>query len=275
MLPDAAEAAHMTLARTQQRVPPVDLDRIVALWPNLSVVLDRLEKPGYLVNMGIRGAEIIVKSDDPPARRHFTIAHEIGHWLLHIGIDGSEVRPGQLHPNVIERWCDRFAVNLLMPREWILPDGQQMRLSSLLEMVLSGPRIYRVSEQAFRLRIAEVTPISVLQVLQFGDKTTVEREYLSDLVDPDRLMNASDWARSLLRDLSGPEHVAFDRRTGMHAVLGLLGKSGETRRWLACLRPASGIGEDTTASGHRWPEAVGGTAVPGRDRIVSPRSHTL
>jgi Zn-dependent peptidase ImmA (M78 family) len=59
-----------------------------------------------------------------PRRRRFTVAHEIGHWLLHAQgavprtvwcriTDGSE--PG----DALEREANRFAAELLMPEAWV------------------------------------------------------------------------------------------------------------------------------------------------------------
>ena len=61
-----------------------------------------------------------MRRDEPPARRRFTIAHEIGHHLLHS--DGATVmcRPidvGQADDTnrAREREANRFAAELLMP----------------------------------------------------------------------------------------------------------------------------------------------------------------
>lgn len=64
--------------------------------------------------------EIWVRRDEPPLRRRFTVAHEIGHHLLHS--DGAKVlcRPSDVEAaatgeRVREREANRFAAELLMP----------------------------------------------------------------------------------------------------------------------------------------------------------------
>src|SRR5206468_6084969 len=96
----------------------VDLDRVVALWPELRVCESNLDREGYLIDLGRLGAEILVKSDDVPTRRRFTIAHELGHWILRRS-EAPGFADAASHAT-LERWCDQFAAGLLMPKEWLL-----------------------------------------------------------------------------------------------------------------------------------------------------------
>jgi len=57
---DPEKTALELLARTGQSGPPVDLDRVAALWPGLKISAENLEREGYLVDLGAQGAEIIV-----------------------------------------------------------------------------------------------------------------------------------------------------------------------------------------------------------------------
>lgn len=63
---------------------------------------------------------IFVNKDELPSRKRFTIAHEIGHIVLH-GSEGNyvdyrhQIGPTDTH-NTKEREANRFAVELLMPR---------------------------------------------------------------------------------------------------------------------------------------------------------------
>ena len=64
-----------------------------------------------------------------PERQRFTIAHELGHFILHrdqrqsFNCDKESVYSGADTIRVIEREADDFASNLLMPgdllRDWI------------------------------------------------------------------------------------------------------------------------------------------------------------
>ena len=65
---------------------------------------------------------IIVNQEDSPTRKRFTIAHEIGHFLLHRGrkfVDnfsaGETFYRGNEQDEKLEREANFFAANLLMP----------------------------------------------------------------------------------------------------------------------------------------------------------------
>ncbi len=63
---------------------------------------------------------IYINSDIPTTRKMFTIAHELGHWVLHKD-DHEDYQPLQMRSNkyedkpVIEKEADAFAANLLVP----------------------------------------------------------------------------------------------------------------------------------------------------------------
>jgi hypothetical protein len=57
--------------------------------------------------------EIRLRASLPAGRRRFTLAHEIGHaYLRSVGLRGAWLEE--------ERWCNRFAAALLLPRSWLL-----------------------------------------------------------------------------------------------------------------------------------------------------------
>jgi hypothetical protein len=99
-LPDPEQAASEFLDRASQNCPPVDLDQIAALWLGLKISTDNLEREGYLVDLGAQGAEIIVRAEEPLPRRRYTIAHELGHWVLQCSAPLS-YDPGIVVPQAI------------------------------------------------------------------------------------------------------------------------------------------------------------------------------
>ena len=70
--------------------------------------------------------EVWVSEHEPWERRRFSIAHEVGHYLLHAGEvpDGVFCRAADLRPDpecperLREREANRFAAELLMPERW-------------------------------------------------------------------------------------------------------------------------------------------------------------
>ncbi|MFN3963784.1 MAG: ImmA/IrrE family metallo-endopeptidase [Silanimonas lenta] len=96
-----------------------------------------------------------------PERQRFTIAHELGHFILHRGqqqsfnCDKESVHSGHETMRLIEREADDFASNLLMPgdrlREWI--SNRRIDLH-----VLSGiAKRFQVSFEALCIRFIKYT----------------------------------------------------------------------------------------------------------------------
>lgn len=79
-----------------------------------------LESAGHVVWDQVRGWVIYVRKEDPFTRRRFTIAHELGHFFLHLG-EGNRRITNPLHragvdPDAqMEREANQFAASLLMP----------------------------------------------------------------------------------------------------------------------------------------------------------------
>jgi len=104
-------------------------------------------------------------------RQRFTIAHEIGHYVLHaqsdpIFIDKNEAKSfaylyrdgnSSSGENFKEREANNFAAALLMPRklllEEILKKGQDMGIPALVEELAQS---FEVSSQAMSIRLSHL-----------------------------------------------------------------------------------------------------------------------
>ncbi|ABF40124.1 protein of unknown function DUF955 [Candidatus Koribacter versatilis Ellin345] len=162
-LPDPEKMAVRVLERAEVSVAPVNLRRVIALWKNLYLVEEDLDGSGYLLPMGNLGAEIIVNKNDSPERKAFTVAHEMGHWILGLRVKKSEgefKQPDVPH-HILERWCDSFATGLLMPRHLLESAIPQKESAALLHSVLQASQKFGVSEEAFFIRIWQVLRIQV------------------------------------------------------------------------------------------------------------------
>ena len=113
-------------------IPPLDVEELAAslccLWVRaaddlgpIAGVAPAVQLSGVLLP-GRR--EIWVRRDEPAPRRRFTVAHEVGHHLLHS--DGaavlcrpSDVETAQGDVRVREREANRFAAELLMPEPMV------------------------------------------------------------------------------------------------------------------------------------------------------------
>lgn len=76
-----------------------------------------------------KGARIYVNKDDSPERQAFTMAHELGHWILHktdflAAPESYPVLPRFSDPNrndPMEKEANKFAACLLVPERMLAP----------------------------------------------------------------------------------------------------------------------------------------------------------
>lgn len=86
-----------------------------------------------------RKAVISVNSNSPPARRRFSLAHELGHWHYHRGqilfCDKNDIGNFAASANNPERHADEFASDLVLPNYLLAP-----RLRKLKRVTLANAR---------------------------------------------------------------------------------------------------------------------------------------
>jgi hypothetical protein len=171
VFPDPALEAAKLLGRVSPSGPCVDLSKLVSLWPNLSIAEESLEEAGYLLPIGELGGTILVNKADKEERKRFTVAHELGHWLLGLAIKeatGRFSQPKDAPYTEIERWCDQFATNLLMPEPMIRVSIVQSDPVLVLDSLTRAASKFKVSEQAMFLRAWEVLRFQVALVTLSG-----------------------------------------------------------------------------------------------------------
>ncbi|HVZ80512.1 MAG TPA: ImmA/IrrE family metallo-endopeptidase [bacterium] len=116
---------------------------------------------GVLIRHGDR-ATIGVNSQHHPNRQRFTIAHEIGHYLLHQGdlmVDKTisvNYRGNDTHIDYQkEREANLFASELLMPTKLLSKDLNKYQIDLDDEdQIKELASKYQVSQQAFMIRLA-------------------------------------------------------------------------------------------------------------------------
>ena len=148
------------------QAPPVDPVK-VAKALGLQVMVDDLgpNVSGLLVR---RGGQVLIAVEraDPPTRRNFTVAHEIGHHVLghqfeagaHVHVDkgnyisqrGPRSSTG-VDPKEVE--ANQFAATLLMPTEVLRAEVQRIGLPIMDSDVSDLAGRFRVSEQAMTIRL--------------------------------------------------------------------------------------------------------------------------
>ena len=147
--------------------PPIDVDSIAEML-GLPVTLENLGPAvsGLLVNNGAQ-AYICVQEEDAETRRRFTVAHEIGHYLLghqfrggeHVHVDkgnyisqrGPRSSAG-VDPMEIE--ANQFAASLLMPSQLLQQHAAGYGRTLLDSDVSALAETFNVSEQAMTIRLS-------------------------------------------------------------------------------------------------------------------------
>ena len=109
---------------------------------------------------------VVVSSSDAVNARIFTLFHEYAHLLLrNPGICLPSSEPSANRPEgLVERWCNRFAGALLIPRDALQDLVGNKRLDrsreSLTEVLASISKMFKVSEEAALVRIFELGLLS-------------------------------------------------------------------------------------------------------------------
>ena len=120
------------------------------------VNLDDIEKitgkniSGAIQKHPTKGCTILVNEKDIRTRERFTIAHELGHYLLHM--DDSEnkvITSFRMDQSPIETQANIFAAELLMPEELVRREHANM----VIPVSDSLAEIFDVSKQAMRVRL--------------------------------------------------------------------------------------------------------------------------
>jgi Zn-dependent peptidase ImmA (M78 family) len=159
------------LREARVKKPPVSIEKLAEL---VKAAIRYEPFAGQLYGMVHRNSDgtavIGVNSMDAPNRQRFTIAHEIGHLLLHkdehLHVDekspiGLRNDRSSLAIDEREIEANQFAAELLMPVELLekdlgrLPDDIETE-----EAVTRLARLYQVSEQAMTVRLTALKVLS-------------------------------------------------------------------------------------------------------------------
>lgn len=96
---------------------------------------------------------IFINENDPETRQNFTLAHELGHFFLHMQNDSDGVIisfRGDRNP--IEREADIFASELLMPKELVEREYRKIPFPTVSYLASE----FGVSKEAMRYRLEEM-----------------------------------------------------------------------------------------------------------------------
>ncbi|MDR0988078.1 MAG: ImmA/IrrE family metallo-endopeptidase [Prevotellaceae bacterium] len=102
---------------------------------------------------------MLINSNQPIGRQHFTIAHELYHLFVEENSKPHRCTSGNSSKNPVERQADLFASMLLIPAEGILrllPKNEVQRGDVSLASVLMMEHYYAVSRQALLNRLGDL-----------------------------------------------------------------------------------------------------------------------
>ena len=114
--------------------------------------------------------EIWVRRDEPHARRRFTVAHEIGHWVLHAEVGRVYCRSSDLElapddrDHEVEREANRFAAELLMPEDDVRAAAERLGADPNLLAQMFGAHPVAMGYRLVNLGYLAELPIELEQV---------------------------------------------------------------------------------------------------------------
>lgn len=202
--------------------------KIVRLWPGLEVTLEDIDGEAFILDLGRVGAQIMIKRETRLERQRYSVAHELGHWQLKdygIPLNGSSQKN---RDETVERWCNRFASALLMPKAWIKNDLQGVQGAELVNCILELPNKYKVSRESAYIRIAEVSFINLLEMTCTGE-SWVNRQYRSRLMPLNFDKYNTSLQSILSQDYFSGSHVFED---GNKLYYKIVRKEAGLHRWL-------------------------------------------
>lgn len=165
------------LERHGATAPPVDVTALAKAEGASIEVQDLGLSVSGLVVRGADGRVVIgVNSSHHPNRQRFTVAHEIGHFLLHgdsatVFVDDKMVhfrddtQTPRADPREME--ANAFAAALLMPDDWLRRDLRDRKIDlSDDSAVRSLAARYEVSQQALTFRLINLNLVEGLPETQ-------------------------------------------------------------------------------------------------------------
>lgn len=158
----AKQEADRVLQRAGARTPDdIDPERFAEEFFGAHVEYDHFhgEMTGVLIREPDSYPIIGVEKDASPGRQRFTLAHELGHLILHneaYHVDTKFFLRNELSTraeSAMEIEANQFASNLLMP-SWMLKASVERQPFDVEESAVELAKEYRVSIQAMTLRLA-------------------------------------------------------------------------------------------------------------------------
>jgi Zn-dependent peptidase ImmA (M78 family) len=169
---EISQRAADLLATCRVTAPPVPVEQIAASH-GIQIVRSVAEwnESGFLLRDN--GRIIIgINARNSPKRQRFTIAHELGHWLLHEGkpliVDQSVMinkrdDVSSQATDLQEIQANQFAAELLMPHRFLIDElhrHMSSGIGSREELITTLARVFSVSNDAMGWRLINLGILS-------------------------------------------------------------------------------------------------------------------
>ena len=150
---------------------PVDIIKI-AKENNIIVVESEFEDTSIsgMISKKANQAMIVVNKKDNSKRKRFTIAHELGHYFLHLEVGEEHVdevimfrgakKKVASEDKTMEREANAFAAAILMNKETLVNELRELvvgaGMNSISEIIEYIAVKFQVSEEAMKYRLNEI-----------------------------------------------------------------------------------------------------------------------
>lgn len=164
MADEITEMVEELLTRFDVRRPPVPVDKIVK---KLNLLLAPLPADDEISGAIVRKDGHVVIAVNPAHhvnRQRFTIAHELGHYFLHEGLEQHVDQNFRVSwrnadsskaVNWTEIQANRFAAELLMPTKFVKSDLDSLDQIDKRTVALLSTK-YVVSPEAMKIRLSQL-----------------------------------------------------------------------------------------------------------------------
>jgi hypothetical protein len=153
-------------------------------------------------------ALLVVNTDYPLGRTRFTLAHELGHHLLHDARDIIEEKQSDMSASTYsERRVNSFAAHLLLPVNAV--KTTMAWLGATDDDIASATARGHVAIGYLMVRYGVSMPCTLGQFVDAGYITMARRDVLADKLVADALVRS---ARQLIADRPGPEERLREQR---------------------------------------------------------------
>ncbi|MCX6743115.1 MAG: ImmA/IrrE family metallo-endopeptidase [Candidatus Parcubacteria bacterium] len=159
-MPGITDKIRTILKSLEIKEPPIPLEKVANFFTIKVVPYKNFPEniSGTIVNEDGFIA-IGINSNKPITRQRFTIAHELGHFLLNHDIGSKLIDENFDKPINIEMEANDFAAELLMPRDFLKKDIEEKKFNINIPDLAKR---YNVSEQAMSVRLLRTGLINKL-----------------------------------------------------------------------------------------------------------------